>query len=519
MRALRTPLGMRSATSGVRRVRHEKGSRMRPAQRVAFLLLVSLGSACVARTPPAIAREDPSDWLARLTPVLDPLVPPVPATPPAMMAYPTLGDIAKAEGWEDCGACRSDSCSCFETRGRAVFPGGDGFDEVRLVGQRGSTECAWSLIAKTAEGWLAPLSIGSSPAGCTTTIDADTFALGGRWWFPLAFVQDPSDPRILRSEGQGNLPQDLYQGGLETLAPRRIDRVVVLCRVDGRTLACSTRQVSARVVTTTLLAPLPAALTDPLPPDPTFTPLSDAAHIARDWDTEWRVRPLADPERTLYGFGNGVVQRAPFRAGEDIVVVSGERYVRVLRVRGPVAFEELTAIESLGNAAYHLDAIATAPGVVRVRITRTVDGRDGGGGKDALSVAWHWEEIFVAAPVARHFRLLTGITLTRGGETLARWQREVVPEPGGLRLVERAGTIAWFRGTGRYTWDALAARLPHWRLQMAEAFQAVPPPPRKPASQADAHEYVRDSVGTLELLPGTIEPLYDVFLDEAIPLD
>jgi hypothetical protein len=264
-----------------------------------------------------------------------------------------------------------------------------------------------------------------------------------------------------------------------------------------------------------MLAPLPAALTDPLPPDPTFVPLSDAAHIGRDWDAEWRVRPTADPERTLFGYHSGVVQRVPFRAGEDVVVVAGERHVRVVRVRGAAAFEAVTALESIVNAATRLDGIATAAGVVRVRLTRTLDGRDGG--KDALTVAWHWEEIFVAGPPARHFRLLTGITLTRGGEVLAGWQREIVPEPNGLRLVERAGAIAWFRGTGRYTWEALAARLPRWRLQMAEAFQAVPPPPRTPTLQND--ERAHDTVGSLELLPGTIEPLHEIFLDEVTRLD
>ncbi len=505
-------------------------------QRATFLTLgvVVLGSACVARAPITVTREDPSIWLARLRTVLDPLAPPIPITLPPETAFATLADLAKAELWEGCETCRGDTCSCLETHARALFPGHGGFAEVRLVAHHGSADCAWSLVARAPEGWLAPLAIGTSPPGCKQVFDRETPERMGRWWYPLAFTQDPSDARVFRVEGQGNIAQDLYQGGPEKLAPRRIDRVVLLCRVDATALACSTRQVSARTVITTLagspavplanhaapsrstmLAPLPAALTDPLAPDPTFTPLADAAHIGRDWDAEWHVRPNATSERALYGFGAGIVQRLPFRAGEDMVVASGERYVRVMLVRGTAVSEAVTAMDLLANAASRLDGIATFPGVVRVRITRTVDGTEGG--KDALTVAWHWEEIFVAGPPARHFRLLTGITLTRAGAALAGWQREVVPEPNGLRLVERAGAIAWFRGTGRYTWDALAASLPRWRLQMAEAFQQVPPPPRKPASQAD--ERRGDSVGSLELLPGTIEPLYEIFLDEVTRLD
>lgn len=488
-------------------------------QRATTLILgsVLLGSACVARTPIVAAKEDPSAWLARHRPVLDPLEAPVPITPSPETTFATLGELARADPWESCASCpQDDDCHCFETRARAVFSGHEGFDEVRLVAHSGGFECAWMLVAKAREGWLAPLWIGSSPRGCKQVIDSEIPGGMGRWWYPLAFTQDPSDPRVFRVEGEGHDGQDLYQGGPEKLAPRRIDRIVLLCRIDARTLACSTRQVSARTVTTTMLAPLPAALTDPLPPDPTFTPLADAAHIGRDWDAEWRVRPSADPERALHGFGTGVVQRVPFRAGEDIAVASGDRYVRVLLVRGTAVSEAVTAMDVLANGACRLDGVATAPGVVRVRITRTIDGSDGGP-KDALTVAWHWEEIFVAAPTARHFRLLTGVTLTRAGANVAGWQREVVLEPGGLRLVERAGTIAWFRGTGRYTWDALAARLPHWRLQMAEAFQAVPPPPpRTPTPQDDERH---DSVGTLELLPGTIEPLHEIFLDEVTRLD
>ena len=497
-----------------------------PLATLAAALAALATSACVARSePPTAPPEDPLAWLAHFPPVLEPLAPPTPTESEPIATYATLADLLRVDGWAGCQACSGDICACLTTRATLTVPAPQpnapppDVREVRLVGHQSPDRCAWMLLIKARDGWLAPYPLGTSPADCRTTLDATSPDQLDVWWYPLAVSQtpaDPSTPFAFRLEGEGADTRTLFSATPEVPAARTIDRIVWLCRVDGHALACAMQSTPARTVVARLDAPLAAALTTPLDPDPTLAPLSAAARVGTTWNADWIVTPSADPLTQERRFGTNRVQTVPFRPGQTLAIAAGERFVRVQLQADHQVYDLALIGAERPNEALELTGVVTTPGLVRVQLARAIKAE---GVTGALDVLWQWEELFVAAPPARHVRILTGIALADARGPLASWRRDLVADAQGLDLREHDGALAWFRGTGHFTWEAFAARLPAWRRAMGQAFQAAPRDRRRRHAGAPESEAgLDDFVAQLELLPGFIEPLAEIFADEVAPL-
>lgn len=420
---------------------------------------------------------------------------------------PSLAALATAESWGAVGPCQDDTCDGLVEHARVPFTGppppapthrtqGPPIEELRVVATTRSPLCVWRLVARTRSGWLPSRLLGESAAGCTRPFDANALEPDVVPFFPLA-ITSTSDALRIEGQGVGPDPDDWER--------RRLRRVVTLCRknpLGPDTVACASEDAA------TAGMPEPTLNAPRLTADPSFLPLAAAARVGTDLPAAWFVAPPPSPHadvlRPLTYWHEVRAREAPLTDDARVLVIATDGMIRVLLLRPSGALALASHYADFDNDTLALEHVTAAPGVVRVALSLTSDG--------PTRVSWHWEELITPR---RQLRLATGVALAADGAPLGAWRRAITADADGVTLAAAEGSLAWFRGTGHFTWDALAARLPHWQRAFAKAWQVH----RQPPAGRDIDELGKDHITRLALVPGTLEPLHRPVVDlaRAIP--
>ncbi|MCC6622622.1 MAG: hypothetical protein IT385_15270 [Deltaproteobacteria bacterium] len=453
----------------------------------ACLLVTACGPRSEARGPELAPERAAVDY--------DPLDEPFTLEAAAPVVSPTLGALAREEDWEIV-ACERDACAGAVTWAERTFvaSGRGAIERVRLIGLKQPSACAWRLVFGVQQGWLPSIELGESAAECLRPLDAELVTSSMRIWFPLTFDVDASGVRV---EGQGLEPSyELIEGAVSPLHRTSITRVVHLCRIDGAVVACAQRSGPGGHA----IGPVAAVVrAKPIAPDPAFAPRSEIGAVGREVLAEWRRGPGVDPilASVLADVGTTRIHDVPMGGEGRVLVASGDRHAQIYVARAGLVRRLAAPYPVFENERLGVEGVSRDGDAVRVRMVRVNEG-------DA-TVTWRWDEILTAT---WHAHLATGISVTLADGSSVGWTRRIKVGPGGVSLTEAAGALAWFRGTGSYTWDELGSVAARWERQLEAAFAAAP---REAARDVD--EMGKQRVARLTLVPGFVEPVGTTIVD------
>lgn len=388
----------------------------------------------------------------------------------------------------------------------ANWPRMERIEEVALVGLDLERRCEWSLVARSGSGWLDPIELGTSADGCRTPLDDGAIENSGGLWFPLAFS---ADGLALRIEAQTFEPsEELVQVWDEPTTRVTVSRrrEVLLCQVHPfghGGLACASESEPSRPLSGNLETLFAAA---PIAAGAKLLPLSAASQVGT-LEAKWVLAPLIEstaPSPLTEVFSRYRLARVELHALEPngpTVLVERLEPAILLVGRGHVHWvgSHLTSYE---NESLSITRTEARPGVVRVDFERVVDG--------PTRVTWRFTELVTAT---RHIRLATGVEIAVDGQPVRAWSREVSADRDGVTLSAGSGELAWFRGTGRFTWSELERATVRWRVGFARAWTAVADEPRRFSDKDESELRIKETVGRLVTLPGYAEPTDWVVLD------
>jgi hypothetical protein len=425
--------------------------------------------------------------------------------PPEARGWRTLGDLARDAKWE-LASCTTDECAGLTTRLSVPVaakdpleltphrPYGSPFVEVRLLSVDLPKRCDWVLVARSKDGWFGPLELGSSAHGCTRPVDLVLVDELAPLWFPIATQALDGG---LRLEGQGATEA----GSMDLAGSTGLTRVTYLCRVGAAgpdTLACAREEVvvTPEVTWKSLGEARPIA-----PSSPSMAP-GDLASVGATKEAYW-ILGMA-PTEVLPSWMNASVCHVETALDRDepVVVTSRATGYSVNSIRAGRARKRLSVYADYANETLAVRRVERVGDSVVVAAERVVQG--------PAQITTRWVDI---VRVDRRFRLATGVTLEVGGERVGGWEREVVVEADGVRLSSRDGALAWFRGTGRFTWAELERQIPRWQKAFGRAWEASLRDPATRRKKASDREEIGTTVA-LRMVPGFIEPLDDAVIDD-----
>jgi hypothetical protein len=379
-------------------------------------------------------------------------------------------------------------------------------EEVALAGVHRNSSCSWRLAVRSAAGWLTPLYLGSSARGCRSALDDDAIGSWEPLWFPIGVEIVGATLRIeaqvFEREGLDTVWDD--PKAVVTVTRRREVTLCQLHALGPGVLACTAKAEGDRSLrgdaSTLYSAP-------PFASGSAELPWSDADKVGSVLPARWLLTPIAGSAdenvghlaRLLDSYEPIRIEVYPLGPGLPTVVVRRDSPALLLLDRG-----RATPLSSQRANYLNERVVGTGSGgagLVRVDFERTVEG--------GTTVAWRWAELVTAT---HWVRLATGVTITSAGARVSGWDREVRADLSGVTLSGSSGELAWFRGTGRYTFEGLASAVARWRLGFARAWSAVADEPlRMPATEV---EDGKDAVGRLVTVPGFAEPVNWTVSDE-----
>ncbi|HRE90210.1 MAG TPA: hypothetical protein PK095_13835 [Myxococcota bacterium] len=383
-------------------------------------------------------------------------------------------------------------------------------EEVVLVSHALERRCQWSLAARSRVGWLEPIDLGTSAAGCRAPLDDGAIENNSGLWFPLSFV---GDGLSLRIEAQTHEYSDALVTVWDepstkvTVSPRR---EVLLCRVHpyGRgTLACATESEALPPMTGDAKTLFAAA---PVPAGSKLLPLGEASRVS-SLPARWILAPRVTPEPSsllTHVF-------SPYRDTHLDALPLGPNLPTVLieRLEPKILVVDRGETRWVGghhanyaNESLTVTRTQASPGLVRVDLERVVDG--------PTRVTWRFTELVTAT---HHVRLATGVEIATAGATVRAWTRRVEADQSSVTLSAATGALAWFRGTGRFTYEELELAVPRWRAAFAQAWLAVSTEPTRFPGE-ERSELLKSSVGRLVTIPGFAEPTNWTVVDSIRPL-
>ena len=383
-------------------------------------------------------------------------------------------------------------------------------EEVALVGLAFARRCEWSLAARSRSGWLDPIHLGTSGDGCRTPLDDGAIENHSGLWFPLHFV---ADGLSLRVEAQTLEHSDALvevwdePSRTVTVSPRR---EVLLCRVHplGRgALACATESEAAPPMTGNAKALFSAA---PVPAGSKLLPLSEASRVSSR-QARWILGPPITPEpstpltRVFSAYRNTQLEVHPLGPDLPMVLVDRLEPIVLLLDRGQVRWLSVHHV-GFENESVRITGTEAGPGLVRVDFEHAVDG--------PTRVTWRFTELVTAT---HHVRLATGVEIAIEGSPIHAWTRQVQADSASVTLRAGTGALAWFRGTGRFTYQELERATSRWRSAFAEAWYAVSEEPTTFPNQGRS-ELSKVGLGRLVTIPGFAEPINWNVVDSARPL-
>lgn len=386
-----------------------------------------------------------------------------------------------------------------ESAARPDWPKMESLEEVALVGLDLERRCEWSLVARSRSGWLDPIGLGTSAAGCRAPLDDGAIENNSGLWFPLAFGLDGLALRIeaQTTEHSDELVRVWDEPTTNVTVSRR--REVLLCQVHpfGRGgLACASESEPSRPLSGNLEA---LFATPPVATGSKLLPLSESSKVS-SLEAKWILAPLiesVDPTSLTEVFSRyRLAQTELHTVDADGPTVLLERLDPALLLldRGQTRWisGHFTSFE---NETLRITRTEARPGVVRVDFERVVDG--------PTRVTWRFTELVTAT---HHVRLATGIEITVEGRPVRSWSREVSADRDGVTLSAGRGELAWFRGTGRFSWSELERATQRWRTGFARAWATVADEPRRLAGKDESELRMKETVGRLVTLPGYAEP-------------
>lgn len=382
---------------------------------------------------------------------------------------------------------------------RPDWPRMESLEEVALVGLDLERRCEWSLVARSRSGWLDPIGLGTSAAGCKAPLDDGAIENNSGLWFPLAFT---SNGLALRIEAQtiehsDELMRVWDEPTTNTTVSRR--REVLLCQIHplGRGgLACASESEPSRPLSGNLEA---LFATPPVATGSKLLPLSESSKVS-SLEAKWILAPLiesADPTSLTEVLSRYRLAQTELHAVEpDGPTVLLERLDPALLLLDRGLTRWISGhFTSFANESLHITRTEALPGVVRVDFERIVDG--------PTRVTWRFTELVTAT---HHVRLATGVEISVDDRPVRAWSRELAADRDGVTLRAVRGELAWFRGTGRFTWPELERATQRWRIGFAHAWTTVADEPTTLADKAESEFRIKESVGRLVTLPGYAEP-------------
>lgn len=384
-------------------------------------------------------------------------------------------------------------------------------EEVALVGLSRERICEWSLVARSKSGWLDPMWLGVSAAGCKTPLDDGAIEHDTELWFPVAVAHDGLAIRI---EAQTIAPSDelvaIWDDPRKSAAISRT-RAVLLCRVHplgAGGLACTTASDPPSTMTGT--ARLLYA-TAPLEPGSKLLPMSRSPEVTT-LASRWLIAPPTDAkEPLLLAEVLSRYQRTETEfhsLGEKLPTVLVDRTNLSLLVlnRGATTWLS-THYASYANETLRITRVERTSGLLRVDYERILDG--------STRVTWRFTELVTAT---HHVRLAAGVELSVDGKPLRSWSRTIEADPQGVTLRANRGELAWFRGTGRFTYAELERATARWRLGLARAWEAVAQEPTSFPERSRSEFAMKEGRGRLVTIPGYAEPTNWAVVDVVTPL-
>jgi len=401
------------------------------------------------------------------------------------------------------------------------WPTLDTLTEVAVFGVSYARNCTWFVATRTSRGWLEPIQLGGSARDCAVPLDDWVLGNHATLWFPVAIQHDADAVRI---EAQVVESEGLYEIWDDPKAVATINRhrSVTVCRIGvfgSGTLACSERDEVAPAIRTSAAGLIAAA---PLAPGPESFPLREAHRVGLELPARWIIAPRAptsetDPvdrpqslgklTETLSRYSAAAVAQVSLGLDKPTVLIN--RTVPTIGVFDAGRYREISnRFASFVNEELEVTAIHGFDGGVQVDLSRTVRGD--------TTVTWRWSELITTE---YQVMLARGVEFAVDGKHVASWERKVSADTTGVTLSGGRGELAWFRGTGRYTWDELAHATRRWRLAFARAWEPVSGEPTRRADGRDPHdEFTKDIVGRVVTIPGFVEPVNWAVVDAVTPI-
>lgn len=384
-------------------------------------------------------------------------------------------------------------------------------EEVALVGLSRDRTCEWSLVARSRSGWLDPMWLGVSAAGCKTPLDDGAIEHDGGLWFPIAVAHDGLAIRIeAQTIAHSEELVAIWDDPQKSAAISRT-RAVLLCRVHplgAGGLACTTASDPPTTMTGTTKALYAKA---PLEPGSKLLPMSRSPEVTT-LASRWLIAPPTDAEKPLLlaevlsRYQSTETELHPLGEKLPTALVDRTNLSLLVLHRGAMTWLS-THYASYENETLHITRTERTPGLLRVDYERVFEG--------PTRVTWRFTELVTAT---HHVRLATGVELSVDGKPLRAWSRTIEADPKGVTLRASRGELAWFRGTGRFTYPELERAATRWRLGFARAWETVAHEPTSFPERNRSEFAMKEGRGRLVTLPGYAEPINWAVVDVVTPL-